>query len=261
MNDRPLAAADAGIPERMGEAIAAYALSALSPEEKAAVVAYLAAHPAARSLLAEYRAIVGLLPHAVAPSVPPAAFRHELLRTIRTTRSRTRAVGLTVRARCAAAIAAGLVLALLLWSVGLQLRLLHTAMAVSTVTTVFSIPGLDAYDLRPDRPAPGATGRIYLTPDGRQATLVVAGLPALSPDETYQLWFRTANQGDVSMGTFAVDARGGAVIVVPIAPARVGYISCGITKEPQGGSRTPMGARVLASGVWDDDPAHADADD
>jgi anti-sigma-K factor RskA len=239
------------IPQGIGEALAAYALGALAAEEEAAVVAYLDAHPDARRLLAEYGTIVDLLAYAAVPSVPPTTLREAVLHTIRTGRSQPRSCRGTARTWLTATLAVGLGLALLLWHLGLPLGPNRTAVVASTAVAIFSTPGLDAYDLLPDLAAPGATGRIYLTPDNAEAALVVAGLPALSSEQTYQLWFHTADQGAVNMGTFTVDAHGDAVMTALIPPSDVAYVSCGITLEPRGGRSNPTGPQVLVSGEWE----------
>jgi anti-sigma-K factor RskA len=251
MSERPPTSTETAIPRGIGEALAAYAFGALAAEEEAVVVAYLDAHPDARRLLAEYGTIVDLLAYAAVPSDPPASLRQAVLHTIRTGRSQPRSSRGTARTWLAAAFAVGLGLALLLWHLGLPLAPQRTAVVASTAVAIFSTPGLDAYDLLPDRAAPGAMGRIYLTPDNAEAALVVAGLPALSSEQTYQLWFHTADQGAVNMGTFTVDASGTAVMTVPIPPSPVAYVSCGITREPRGGRSSPTGPLVLVSDAWE----------
>lgn len=254
MNDYSATPAAAEIPDEIAEAIAAHALEALPPEEEARVEAYLVAHAEARVLLDDYRAIVGLLPYATTPSEPPPFLREGVLRSIRQERTRRRFTISAPRFRFAPVIAACVLLGLLIWNVGLQLRVGDTNNApTATVTPVsdfFSTPGLVTYDMMAQPDAPGAWGRIYLSPDRKQTAFAVKGLPVLSPDMTYQLWFRLDDQTRVSIATFSVDAKGAAVMVVPVPADGRSYVQCGITREPKGGSPAPTGPRMLSSAPW-----------
>ncbi|MCA1666792.1 MAG: anti-sigma factor [Thermomicrobia bacterium] len=249
MSDQPTNPPLSDLPDGMAEAIAAYALEALPPDEEATVVAYLAAHPEARLLCEEYRSIVGMLPYAAALSDPPPFLREGVLRAIRGERTRRRFSMPRIGYRFASAIAACLLLGLLFWNVGLQLRINHDDTA-ATAASFWSQPGLISYEMLPADAAPHSTGRIYLSPNGTQTGFAVSGLPALPSDKTYQLWFRLEDQTRVSIATFAVDPTGSAVMVLPVPPHSHAYISCGITEEPRGGSPTPTGPRVLTSLEW-----------
>src|SRR5688572_11711347 len=65
--------------ERLQEDVAAYALGALDAAERERVEAHLRACDECPRLLAEYRQIGDLLPHALPLQVPPSAVRDELL--------------------------------------------------------------------------------------------------------------------------------------------------------------------------------------
>lgn len=249
---RPPSSDAAPIPNAMAEAIAAYALDALPPEERPRVVTYLAQNPAARALLDEYRAVVDLLPYAAAHSAPPATLRADVLRALprQSPSKRGPSTRLVWRSWLAPAIAACLILGLCVWNITLQVRLAHPAPAAVTTASFFSKGGLVSYDMRPDPTAPNAWGRIYLTQDHQQVGLAVHDLPRLPPDHSYQLWFRLSDQTRVSVTTFVPDASGAALLVLPSPPAGATTISCGITEEPRGGSAAPTGPRVLASGEW-----------
>lgn len=94
--------------------------------------------------------------------------------------------------------------------------------------------------------ASDARGIIYISSDGRNGTLVVDGLPALSEEQQYQLWLIVDGQRD-SGAVFSVNLEGyrGQQIEAP-RPLR-DYGAFGVTIEPAGGSPGPTGQRVLAS--------------
>ena len=123
MTDQSIHPPLANLPDDIAEAIAAYALDALPPEDEARIVAYIAAHPEADALLEEYRSIVGLIPYAAAPSAPPPYVRDGVLRSIRGEQARRRRLPLPrVRYRFVPAFAACALLLLLVWNIGLQVR-------------------------------------------------------------------------------------------------------------------------------------------
>ena len=261
MNDPRTAPRADGIPNEMAEAIVAYAFDAIAPEEGAKVTAYIAAHPAAQALLDEYREIVGLLPYATAPSEPPPFLREGVLRSIRAERVRRR-FSIPWPSRVAFAVAACLVFSLLLWNIGLQLRV-GEGMVVPTVTgttaatnaaspisDILSRPDLLTYPMDAQPDAPSASGRVYLTNDAQLAAMAVWHMPPLSAGQTYQLWFQLDDQTRVSITTFTVDEKGSAVVRLNVPHMNRSYIRCGITLEPTGGSPAPTGPRMLTSQVW-----------
>jgi anti-sigma-K factor RskA len=252
MSDQPISPPLGDIPDGMAEAIAAYALDALPPDETAAVSAYLAEHPEAHALCEEYRSIVGMLPYAAAPSEPPPFLRDGVLRSIRGERQRRRRVPWPpVRYRFISAFAACALLLLLVWNIGLQVRTSPApARADASISDILSQPGLVTYAMAPQPDAPDASGRIYLTPDLKQAAMSVWRLPPLPPEQTYQLWFRLDDQTRVSITTFSVDAKGAAVVRLNVPRMSHAYVQCGITLEPRGGSPQPTGPRILSSQQW-----------
>jgi anti-sigma factor RsiW len=253
MTEHPTNPSLASVPDDIAEAIAAYAFEALPPEEEAHVVAYIAAHPEADALLDEYRSIVGLLPYAAAPSAPPPYMRDGVLRSIRgEQRAHRRRLPLPpVRYRFVSAFAACALLLLLVWNIGLQVRTPPApARTDAAISDILSQPGLVTYAMEAQPDAPNASGRVYLTPDLKQAAMAVWRLPSLPPDQTYQLWFRLDDQTRVGITTFSVDAKGAAVVRLNVPPMSHPYVQCGITLEPSGGSPQPTGPRILSSQQW-----------
>lgn len=226
------------------ELLAAYALDALPADQEAIVVAKLAESPAARALLREYQQVVHLIPYAVPRSTPSPLVRDAVLRAVHDRRPRRRRARMHI---WQFAVAAVMLLGLLAWNVGLQTGVGRPAGGETRdrVARLLSTPGLVAYDMVAEPTVPQATGRIYVTPDEKQAAMAVTGLPPLPSDRDYQLWFNLDAQTAVSITTFSVDARGTAMIVLPVPPANRPYVSCRITEEPHGGSAKPTGSGLL----------------
>ena len=62
-----------------GDALPAYALGVVDPDERRAIEAHLESCPACRAALARYQAVAGMLGTATAPVAPPSALRARLL--------------------------------------------------------------------------------------------------------------------------------------------------------------------------------------
>jgi Anti-sigma-K factor rskA, C-terminal len=267
-----------GVPDdpEVPEDLAAYALDALDPEACLRLEAHLGegGDPRLTRLLAEYRGVAGLLPHAVVPQAPPPASWDGVLARVRGARGALGSAGGAparpsrlpsrrrwwdslrgdVRRRLSPmrwpALAAACA-ALLLWNVQLQRQLFDPA-------TVPGGPGgsavgaqqLSRLSLGPIVPLegtgqPGASARLFVDREGRGTWLAVAGLAPLPDDRVYQLWFARPGQPTVSGAAFRVDAEGGAVTPV-VVPGPLGEVSAvAVTEEPAPGSLRPTGRHLL----------------
>ncbi|HSP52214.1 MAG TPA: anti-sigma factor, partial [Cryobacterium sp.] len=92
------------------------------------------------------------------------------------------------------------------------------------------------------------------TADGQEATLVwsadrglsallIDDLPALSPDQDYQLWY-IGGSGAVSAGTF--DSSGSGTVWRVLEGTLTAGDTIGVTVEPKGGSKQPTSDPILA---------------
>jgi hypothetical protein len=249
--------------------LAAYALDALDPEACLRLEAHLAegGDPQLTRLLAEYRAVAGLLPHAVVPQAPPSGSWDGVLARVRGAQgaparaSRPRPWrrwwdGLHggVRRRLSpvrwSALAAACA-ALLLWNVQLQRQLFDPATVPGGAGgSAVGAQQLSRLPLGPIVPLegtgqPGASARLFVDREGRGAWLAVAGLAPLPSDRVYQLWFARPGQPTVSGATFRVDAEGGAVTPV-VVPGPQGDVSAvAVTEEAAPRSPRPTGRHLL----------------
>jgi hypothetical protein len=139
---------------------------------------------------------------------------------------------------------------------GLQLALVATVLFLLTGAGVAlsaefgsgKVPYSRSYDMWGEERAPDAAG--ILVYQNGAVTLVVADMPVLPPDRTYQLWFVTEDANQVSATTFDVDEDGGATVPVDVPDEIGGYHGCGVTEEPAGGSDWPTGDDVLIGPQW-----------
>ena len=92
-------------------------------------------------------------------------------------------------------------------------------------------------------PSPNAKGPTFVNPERGKAVFYASGLPALTPDKTYQLWWIEGGK-PVSAGVFNVDQRGMGSVRVERAP-RGATDAWAVTVEPAGGVPQPTGEMVL----------------
>ncbi len=78
--------------------------------------------------------------------------------------------------------------------------------------------------------------------------LSVENLPLLPPGRSYQLWL-LVDGGRDSGGLFEVDESGRGYLVIRAPRPLSQYDQVGITEEPEGGSLTPSGERLLGGSL------------
>ncbi len=107
---------------------------------------------------------------------------------------------------------------------------------------IISSPAMKPVALAGLKDAPGARGHAFVDLQAKRAVFVAAGLPALAPGKTYELWF-IAGVKPVPAGTFAVDGKGSATVRVADLPST--NLVWAVTIEPKGGVPQPTGVMVL----------------
>lgn len=199
---------------------AAYALHALSVDEEREYEAHLAGCRQCQKELASFRDTATALAFGAPPERPPAALRARILDAARADRPNV----VTLRPRwaypavAAAAIAAGVAIALGIWDASLHSQL--------------GSPRTLALN--------GAAGSVVVTHTG-EATLVVAGLPRVPAGKTYEVWVlrgRTAERA----GLF-----GSSAATVHLTRHLPGGARVAVTLERAGGVASPTGRPLLTS--------------
>jgi anti-sigma-K factor RskA len=226
----------------------AYTLDCLDEEELVRVSEHLAVCAECRAELRSYQAVTDQLALAVPHAVPPTRLKRRLMDRIQPSHPTrdsqpgsswwqrwTQFMQRTTPIWGLASLFLILVLVvgnLLLWQ---QMRQTETTPQVQAMRAV-TLAGTQV--------APGATGLVILSLDGRHGTLVVDGLPTLDPERQYQLWLIRDGQR-TSGAVFSVSSDGYGSVWVSSPLPLSSYSAFGITIEPAGGSPGPTGDKVL----------------
>ncbi len=224
------------------ELIPAYALGALDAGEAAAVRLHLETCAACQAELAAYEAVVDALPLAAAESEPAPALKGRLMERVQTSSKVETAVSPSWPQTIADALRHFLTGPR--WQPALALAALIFLVGALFLWQQAGTPALEQVELTPTDAAPGAQGVIAIAANGRNATLTVADLPALPPEQQYQLWLIEDDQR-ISGAVFSVNENGWAEVAVDSERPLTEYGAFGITIEPAGGSPGPTGERVL----------------
>jgi anti-sigma-K factor RskA len=94
-----------------------------------------------------------------------------------------------------------------------------------------------------------ATGRVVWDKDTNQWHVVIFDMQPPAPGKEYQLWAIDKTKGPIPAGTFTVDAKGKASLIVPVPAGADQVVVAAITQEPKGGSKTPTMPILLKGDV------------
>lgn len=231
-------------PDAVHELTTAYALDAVSVEEREAYEEHLARCAACRRELAELGDTATALAYAVDAPPPPDRLRARILTVAAAERSNVvplRPRGALRAVGALAAVAACLAVGLGVWAASLSRTLDGERSARTTDQRALTILA------QPDTrriPLAGARGSLVVAPTG-QAVLAVEGLPRAPAGKTYQAW--VINGGvPRSAGTFR---GGGDVTLVPLGRSVPIVATVSATLEDAPGATRPTGDRILTAGA------------
>ena len=269
----------------MREQSGAYALGALTPEERTAFEGHLATCEACETEVGALLRVAVLLAHAVPQVEPPRGLRDRVLAyagrpsrgpggpesVIRgspyqgSSRSTLWLSGLAVAASLAMAVAFGLYALQLRGRVDTLEARLEDALAraqagesqvvqtrrvmgeAQSQLAVLTAPDMLRVELAGQSVAPSATARAFWS-RSRGLVLAASNLPALPPGRTYQLWF-IAGKTPTSAGIFDSDSTGAANILLTVDPNVPRPELLAVTIEPAGGMPQPTTAPFLIGSV------------
>lgn len=211
--------------ELIHELSAAYALDALTSDERDVYQAHLASCRRCRLDVAAFSEAAAALAFASPPASPPAALRARILKSTRAQEPRRMRPRLHVPRYTLAAVAACAA-----FVVGVLATASWPLVGSSRSTTLHTLA------------LHGASGSIVLT-QGGEAALTVTGLPRASTGKTYEIWVM---RGTVSLpaGTFTAQPDTVSVRLRRTVPAG-SFV--GVTIEPAGGSPRPTSKTLFTS--------------
>ncbi len=224
--------------EEFEELSGAYALDAVTPDEREAAEAHLAGCAACTRRLQELRSVVDVLPYSVRQVNPSASLKDRLFEAIRMESTPTQPIPINRSARPRRswsrqllAIAAVLMLLLFggitVWNVSLQQQNSSLQQQISSLEK--EVASLQhqvalAYGLH----GSGAAGKLIYLPEQNITLLVIDGLPQLHGTQVYQGWLIQGKQ-PTSIGLLSMQ-NGVASVIYPGTIA--GYQVAAVSREP-----------------------------
>jgi anti-sigma-K factor RskA len=228
------------------------------PESQALIGSYVTRCSRCRQRLAQYATASQIIPLTAAEASPSVALRERIISA-----ARQQAPGTSRPAPQAAPrpafrlpqwawqLASGaLTLALagsIYWGYTTQQQLTtqQANVARNRAIIISAFGNDDALELRLTSPtAATARASLFVSPGAPSVALYVKGLPALDPQQTYQLSLRSVTAVQ-RIGTFNVDQNGRAWVLIRPNEALQPFDEALISVEPSGGSPTPTGTVVL----------------
>lgn len=230
--------------DRFDELKEAYALNALSEEERREVEGYLTLHPELKSEMEELHALAQVLALSPAEKEPSPELRRNLMRTIEpesSSQTETEDSSFIQRfqeyfsfGRLALGVATLALVVLLGWNVMLQGEVRDLQAEVEDRQT---------YAMQGSGAASSTEARIIRL-DQQQSIIFANDMPSIPENRTFQIWI-IENGTPRSAGTFAP----GDTVAAPITDSLGGDKTVAITIEPAGGSDQPTSEPVLQTNL------------
>jgi anti-sigma-K factor RskA len=251
------------------DSIPAFVLGALDPDELYQVSMHLAACDTCRAEAEAFRSTIDALPSMAPLHHPPPRVKHQLFARIAAAGEQKPNTRMPARARSRwpmllAAGATALALAFGAMMVDARAQLAQNQQSLDGLRSqVAADRQLASFISAPQTvvrqlAGPDARARavMYMQPANPHAMLVISGMPALAPGQTYQFWLAKPGM-QVPANVFEVDQNGVAMLAIE-APAPVDeYAQVMVTIEPSGGSTQPSSRIVLSADVASAPPALA----
>jgi anti-sigma-K factor RskA len=264
---------------------AAYALGALTADERKAFEAHLATCAECTAEVRSLMPAAAALAEAVPQVEPPAALRARVLTyatrsalplehraatpisTAAVPKGRASTLPSWLAVAASLAVAAGLgvyafqlrdrvetlearlqdALARAETSEGQLANAVRVSTQAQTQIAVLTAPDVTRVDLAGQPVAPAASARAFLS-RSRGVVLSASNMPPLQAGFTYQLWF-IVNKVPVAGGLFQPDASGSSNVLLPVDPNAPRPEALAVTSEPAGGSTMPTLPLVLVGSV------------
>lgn len=236
----------------------AFALDALSAEERSAVEAHLGESEAMQKEVAEMRETASLLGRAVTPVAPSAALKLNLMalvastpqlpgalasvsmlpreKSLSSTTSERKAQSRWFRRPVTTLAAAAASVALVIGGVAVANTIIDADAKLAQTNQLVAINASNDFQQASVDVTGGGHAKLVWSVELGRSALLMDGLALLPSDETYQLWYINA-AGARSAGTFAAAGNGSTWRVLDGTLAKGDTV--GVTVEPRGGSTAP----------------------
>ncbi|MDQ4001081.1 MAG: anti-sigma factor [Actinomycetota bacterium] len=227
----------------------AYALGALTDDERREFEDCLAAHPELQAEVDYLTSVANLLALTPQEHEPPPELRHRLMNIIESSASANLPERLSRvtklrwlfgpggrTATVAAAAAVLVVVGLFAWNLSLRGENKDLRGELETRQT---------YELQGSGEAQDVQGQVVRLGDGR-AVLMAENLPATPEDKVYETWI-LRDEVPEPAGTF--EPREGGVAAAPIEGSLEGADAVAVTVEPAGGSSAPTDDPLLSTNL------------
>jgi anti-sigma-K factor RskA len=233
--------------ERFDDLKEAYALGALSEEERWEIEDYLGTHPELRAEVDDLRSVANLLAFAPQEYEPSPKLRRDLLNRISSSPDATLAADSSPRRAglwrlfgpgglAAAAVLALVTVGMFVWNAALQ---------EENQTLQGELQGQQTYALEGTGAAQGVQGEVVRLGDER-AVLVAEDLPSPPEGETYETWIL---RGDVPEPAGLFEPSDAGVAAAPIEGSIEDADAVAVTVEPSGGSPSPTSDPLLTANI------------
>jgi anti-sigma-K factor RskA len=242
-----------------------YAAGAMTPGELIEYARHLEEDQCAvcRSEVRELQSAVSMLAFTLPPGSPSPSVKARLMEQARTNAARVPVIELpqprfrwmqwVTAAVSVGAVAVAFILTRNNNELRDELNLLRSRIAQLEVEiaaqrndlAMLTSTGVRVVDLAGQGTNVGASGRIFWNTEQKRWFFYVRGLPPVTADKTYQLWFVPTAGNPVSASVFNTGADGSAMIEIPV-PDTVGNLrAAAVTTEPAPGLPQPSGQFAL----------------
>jgi anti-sigma-K factor RskA len=233
--------------ERFDDLKEAYALGALSEEERQEVEDYLMTHPDLRAEVDDLRSIANLIALSPQEYEPSPKLRRDLMNRISSSPDATPAADPSPHQSglwrvfgpgglAAAAVLAFVAIGMFAWNASLQ---------EENQTLQGELQGQQTYALEGTGAAQEVRGEVVRLGDER-AVLLAEDLPSPPEGETYETWILREDVPEPA-GLFEPDDAG--VAAAPIEGSIEGADAVAVTVEPSGGSSSPTSDPLITANV------------
>jgi anti-sigma-K factor RskA len=233
--------------ERFDDLKEAYALGALSEEERREVEDYLMTHPELRAEVDDLRSVANLIALSPQEYEPSPKLRRDLLNRISSSPHAAPAADPSPRQSglwrlfgpgglAAAAVLALVTIGMFAWNASLQ---------EENQALQGELQGQQTYALEGTGAAQEVQGEVVRLGDER-AVLLAEDLPSPPEGETYETWILREDVPEPA-GLFEPDDAG--VAAAPIEGSIEGADAVAVTVEPSGGSSSPTSDPLIAANI------------